>query len=421
MNPFKRPVRWRVPVCIANAAALLLAACGGGGSASPPTPPPVVADLGVTVTNGFGPSNASPHSSVEVWASIDPRNEIVTGWSGATFTGDADEWHASVTVADVDVAVAAASQRIAVVFESVAYSTPTSVAKTARLHIPPAARGMIVFLHGTSGSSRFIEKAEARYVALRAIAQGYAVMAPEAEESQAGDLDGNGKERWFPQLSSTNVDLRALDSLLASLYSSGRLAPGTPLYALGMSNGGAMAVALGAVGASPVASSFPTLRFNAVMSYCAQGRADATVVTQTPTAWHLCANDDNPEVSNTDALATSTALGARGVPTVALLHRASPHYDERFTRVAGVSLAQSRALSAEFRTAGLLDANSFFIVPTGDISTRIAASPAAYPTFVALSGEQQQEVGDQIRVMRAEHAMYSDWAARSLRWFQRFP
>ena len=60
---------------------------------------------------------------------------------------------------------------------------------------------MILFLHGTGGNSNFIESAETRYVALKAISKGYAVLAPEAEESKGGDLDGDGKMRWNVPLS----------------------------------------------------------------------------------------------------------------------------------------------------------------------------------------------------------------------------
>jgi hypothetical protein len=36
------------------------------------------------------------------------------------------------------------------------------------------------------------------------------------------------------------------------------------------------------------------------------------------------------------------------------------------------------------------------------------------PTLVALPGAVRADVVDQIRVMQAEHQMYSDWAAREI-------
>lgn len=248
---------------------------------------------------------------------------------------------------------------------------------------------------------------------------------PEAEESQAGDLDGDGKQRWNAVLDLANVDLRALDSVLATLYTSGRLPAGLPQYVLGMSNGGSMAVAvavaLAAVSGTSGAAQFPRLNFKAAVSYCAQARIDAITTTRTPTAWYLCGNDDNAEVSNTNALANSATLAARGVPTVALLHAATPLFDERFTRVLGVSAAQSRAAVAELRAAGFVDAAGFITTPSGDIASRVQAAPASFPTLSSLSPDQQRDALLQVAVMRAEHAMFSDWSSRTLRWFAQHP
>ena len=80
----------------------------------------------------------------------------------------------------------------------------------------------------------------------------------------------------------------------------------------------------GGVGLASVAAQYPQLRFKAVVSYCAQARADAVAATRTPTAWFLCGNAVNADVSKAGAQANSAALAARGVPTSALLHPATP-------------------------------------------------------------------------------------------------
>lgn len=182
-----------------------------------------------------------------------------------------------------------------------------------------------------------------------------------------------------------------------------------------------MAVALGAVGNSSVAANFPRLRFKAAISYCAQARADATNATLTPTAWYLCANDDNSDVSNTGAQANSATLAARGVATSVALQPATPLYDERFARVAGVTVAQSRAVSQELRAAGFLDGSNFFRTATSDIVAAFTANPAPFPTLRMLSSAQQGGIVSQISVMRAEHEFFSDWSARTLRWFAQYP
>ena len=415
-----RPWRWLTLL-------LLLSACGGGGGGGgsgtgpSPSPPPVAGPLSLTVVNGWGPASLAAASSFEVWADVQPLSEVVTGWTGGTVTSDADEWHATAMAGNTPPTLTANKLQAPVNFETLIYRTPTTVGKTARFFIPAAPKGLVLMLHGSGGTSAFIERTESRYLALKAISQGYAVLAPEAEESVAGDLDGDGKQRWNVPLSLSNVDLQSLNALLDGLYLAGRLPAGLPQYVLGMSNGGSMAVALAAVGDTNGAAAFPRLRFKAAVSYCAQARADAVAVTRTPTAWYLCGNDDNAEVSNTNAQANSASLAGRGVPTAALLHAATPLYDERFLRVLGVSLAQSGALSAELRAAGMLDAAGFFNLASADVAARATASLASFPVLMAMTATQQRGVISQIAVMRAEHEMYADWAGRTLRWFAAYP
>ena len=134
-----------------------------------------------------------------------------------------------------------------------------------------------------------------------------------------------------------------------------------------------------------------------------------------------CSSDDNAEVSNNGALANSASLTARGVSSVALLHAATPLFDERFVRVAGVSTTQSRALAAELRAAGCLDADQRFTQTSSEIVSLATAAPGRFPTLAALTATQQRDVISQIAVMRAEHEMFSDWASRTLRWFAAYP
>ena len=412
-------------------ALVVLVACGGSGSGSDSgsnsdspaiaQPAPAPASYALTVTGGVGSASVAAQGQAEVWASVQPQSEVVVRWTGTGIVSDDEEWHATVAAGSAALAVTAQRIAVPVAFETLVYRAPTTLPKTLRLHIPPSPRGVILMLHGTFGNSAFVEKTEARYVALKAISKGYAVLAPEAEEAVAGDLNGDGKPRWDVALNGSNTDLQALDSLLASLAAGGRLPASPPRCVIGMSNGGAMATALGAVAGSGVAAQYPQLRFKAVVSYCAQARADAVAATRTPTAWFLCGNDDNADVSNAGAQANSAALAARGVPTLALLHPATPLHEQRFMRVAGVAAAQSRGPAADFQAAGLVDAAMLFNTPTADIAAQATAMPTRLPTLSALRPAQQRDVMSQIAVMRAEHEMFSDWASRSLRWFAAYP
>lgn len=383
------------------------------------SPPPAVCTLNrLTVGNGDG-SNVHPAgSTVHVFAAVQPQNQLVTAWAGdASLLDDPDEWHSTLVMPATDAIVSAVVADRPTTLDVSTFTGSTTRPKTVRAKIPPAARGLVFVLHGTGGGNAFITKDEAFYVALRLLEAGYGVLGTEAEEAVAGDLNGDGKERWDPALTTGNVDFANLDALVSGLRAAGTIGPATPLYVLGMSNGGAMSVSLGAIGSSPVAARFPALRFAAAVSFCADGRAAAVAVTTTPSAWLMCANDDNDEVDNAAAAANSAALAARGVPTLFAEHPAAPLYDERFARVPGVSRTASAAMVAEMRSAGFVAPSGFFTLPTDDLVAAVIANPSLLPTFVALPGGVRGDVLGQVKATQAEHQMFSDWASRVVAFF----
>lgn len=424
---------------------ILVAACGGDESSGSPaggsggglgdaaeetttdsgSDGPEQVDAGpysLTVTNGYGSGSYAAGTTVHVWAALRPWDQLLTSWSGeASLLASPVEWHTQLVMPAHDVALDAIVESRNVQFEETSHDGVTGVGKTVLSYVPPSPKGLILFLHGTGGSASMIESAEAKYVALVAVERGYAVLSTEAEEVAAGEPPGgDGKIRWDPSLSESNLDFGNLDSLIAGIRQSGAIGASEPLYALGMSNGGAMALSLGAVAGSSVADSFPNLRFAAVVSHCAGGRASAAEVTTTPTSWWLCENDDNDQVSNEEAVANSGILASRGIPTEVDAHAASPLYDERFTRVEGVDDATSKAVAQELRAAGFVGADSMFVTASDDISAAVQADPAAFPATTALTGAQRVAMLNQLRVMQAEHEMYSDWAHRSIDFFEEY-
>lgn len=73
-----------------------------------------------------------------------------------------------------------------ITFNTRSYTAPTIASKTARFGVPASPRGLIVMLHGSGGSGKFIEQAESRAFALKTISKGYAVLWPESEDVAGG-------------------------------------------------------------------------------------------------------------------------------------------------------------------------------------------------------------------------------------------
>jgi hypothetical protein len=409
-----------VPVVLSALVALVAVGCTGSdpGASSPTTGGS--GEHTVSVEGGFGSRTARVGETVYVWSAVSTSDEVANRWEGdANLLAEPGEWRTSFVMPDRDVELVATSDPQPLVLDLETFTGATTVPKDVRYHFPPDMRGVVLFSHGTGGNSRFIEGDEAFPLALALVADGYGVISTEAEESAAGDLNGNGKERWDTRAVPGNVDLRNLEILFDDFESRGLLGGAVPKFALGMSAGGSFSHFLGTVAATALAPEFPQLRFVAVVGYCADGTASrAAALSTTPTAWFMCSGEDNPDVSNVEARANESRLRGRGVPTEYLENPASPLYDERFTRIDGIDAATSTAMAAELRSAGYVDASGFLVVDGDEIMVAVRDDPSRFPTISA-----QPEVGavrSQLKVMRAEHSMYADATRRNVEFFDRF-
>jgi hypothetical protein len=409
-------------VALAVTVTTLVSACTGSATettvAPSTSPAPTDATFSVEVAGGEGSGRYTPGETVHVWSSVSTVDEVALPWEGdADLLAEPDEWRTTLVMPDRDVRLVAptAPQELTLVTETFVGATDTP--KTVRHALPPDMRGVVLFNHGTGGSSSFIEGDETRPLALALTREGYGVVATEAEEAAGGDADDDGKERWAPGTGPGNVDLANLQILFDDLEARGLVPPGTPKYALGMSAGGAFSHLLGTVAATDSADRFPQLRFEAVVGYCADATGSRSASTSTtPSAWFMCGREDNPEVSNEQAAANEAALRARGVRTRYLENTPTPLPDGRFTRIPGVAPATSAAMVAELRAAGYLDARGFVGTDADEIVAAVFADPASFPTVT--SATRARPLLAQLKAVRAEHGMYADATARTIAFFE---
>ncbi len=363
----------------------------------------------LTVEAGYGSGRYPAGARVHAFAASDPFTEVVTEWRG----GDAHpaEWHLSFEMPDRDLSLTPIAERVELELRE---RTVQGVTTRKRLysHVPEGARGLVFFLHGTGGSADVIQKPAMFQLALRATRLGYAVISPEALETTLGDQNGDGARRWdaTPELA-TNIDAQDILGYAQALVEGGAIAEDAPRFAIGMSNGGAFAVTLGAIAPG----------FTAVVSYCATGRADAFRSTETPTAWFMCANDANETVAaKREAWPDgAAALAERGVRTDYDEHSASPLYPGRFARLRGVGVEASMAAVEELAVAGLLDAEGFLTVDAGEVTRRVEAEPRAFPAIRAVvEAGGLGRVRGELKAAWADHQIYDDWGARTFEFLQ---
>lgn len=364
----------------------------------------------LVVNDGYGSGAYPAGAIVHVWAKFNPYQQLVVGWKGGdNLLKQPKEWHTTFVMPARDVTlspqfVTAQGKLQTLSFQGVKYKKPVLAL------IPPNPKGVILAFHGTGGSHKYLQKLETLYLARIAYRRGYAVVSTDAEEVQAGDTDKNGKIRWNPNIrASNNVDVRNLQLLGTSLVDQKILPKGLPLFAFGMSNGGAMSVSVG-----------EALKMKAVVSYCASGRRDTVAITKTPTMWLMCQKDSNPQVDNSLAKQHHQTLLGRKVPTVYDSNPPSPLYDGRFFRILGINLPTSANIAKELRTNKHVDAKGFFIGSSEAFVKGFQANKKAYPVLSGLKGGLQADVLSQVKIMMADHNMYDDFSSRTIDFFDKY-
>lgn len=374
----------------------------------------------VEITGGYGSGEFVPGEKVHIWSAT--NSESVSGhWSGdVELLTDSKEWATSFIMPGRHVKFQVTQKAVPVKFSFEKFKGSNSSLKEVYYHFPSKMRGMVFIVHGTGGGADFIEKTETRALALTLIDSGFGVVSADAEEVASGDRNNDAKTRWSLKLTESNVDLKNLQALLIDFEKRALIRQDTPKFALGMSNGGAFSVFLGGIAASVVAKDFDRLKFNAVVSYCADANSKSLRKTQTPTAWYMCGHENHPEVSNKEAHENHMRLKRRGVYSEYAEHPATPLYDERFSRLTDVSLQVSKLIVSEIRAAGLVDKNGFFNRNSSEVANFISANAEKFPTTVRLAKSTQRQLFQQIRVMSAEHALYSDFARRNVDFFEKF-
>lgn len=375
----------------------------------------------VGVTGGSGSGRYAPGATVHVWSDVSTTDQVARPWTGdADLLDQPDEWRTTFVMPDRDVSLTANASDQELTLSTEQFLGASATPKAVRYAFPADMEGVVLFSHGTGGSSNFIESTEAFPLALALFARGYGVVSTEAEEIVAGDQTGEGKERWNTRPTADNVDLGNLEILFDDLEARGLIPTGTPKYALGMSAGGAFSHFLGTVGDLAIVDRFPQLRFDAVVSYCADATTTRSATrSTTPSAWFMCEAEDNPEVFNGQARDNEATMRERGIRTEYLENPPSPLYDGRFTRITGITADTSAAMADELRRGGFVDDAGFLNTDADAVTAAVFADPAGFPTIT--SATRARLFQSQLKVMRAEHGMFADATHRTIAFFEDGP
>ena len=365
--------------------------------------PAVLASAAVNVTNGSLGLQLSNGATNDVWANPPALNSVFDRWVGdAHLLANPYAWHTTLVMPQ-DASLTATFKPAPDwsttnhTLNGLAPSDPNAV--NLIYYFPANPAGVIFFFNGARArASGFFTEAESFTFARDAVAAGYAV----ASLDSGGGL---GKS-WDITFSSSNLDVGNVRASLNYFISLGLMTTNTPKFATGMSAGGFFA---------PIPAYY--LQFNACALWCSSGAPRSTGATvfnftTVPTIWNLARNDDlyNHKAFLADATTNLALLAGRGVAGELRENQPSPVYPQRFTRIDGLTAADSQNIHDQLKAAGLLDAVDFLISsPFNNSNHWLGALPGYAPYTNAIQ--------NQLNSCYSEHHFFSDLGNQTLQFF----
>lgn len=345
------------------------------------------------VINGSGGGKYQVGSTVHVWA-----NPYEQGWTFDTWKGetqslpDVRSMHATVIMPAQDVRIEATYKPIPIWRASFASLFSRDV-----YHYFPSSgfKGLIVFFHGSGGDAREWSDlgAERRHFFDDAIADGYTIIA-------LNSTDRVEKQWDLIVPPASNSDLEAVEAILTAFQADGTLSVDTPIYGVGMSQGGRFAT---------LASFALNMKASAV--WVGAGHVEVMEVTTVPTIWCLAEHDliiDRQEV-----FAQYQKLLDRGADASFYVNSPTPLYPLYFVNTE-IDKVASTQLFSELLSHEYLD-EDYFLVENPRLSGWEKHIGLEYSETVRL------DIQDRLLVAYAEHAFYSDCDHRVLDFFNSHP
>ncbi|MBC7797241.1 MAG: hypothetical protein H7Z37_10250, partial [Pyrinomonadaceae bacterium] len=261
---------------------------------------------------------------------------------------------------------------------------------------PQNVRGLLFRFHGTGGSgASFFDKSEDRIAANDFVAAGFAVVSLDS----ANRVD----KQWSTAQPPNNPDLANIQAVINSFVSRGLITSATPIFTLGMSNGGAF---------SPRAAYFLSVsgaNIKGAAVYCAQGNTFAAQ-SNVPTTWNIAQYDGNIGASGNQAALTAfqTVFG-RGIAAQYNVNVPSPLYVQRFTRISGLTVNDSQIIYNSLKNNGFLDGNDYLIQDPGTSNWQ-SVIPTVYSSY-------RGDIADQLSACYAAHQFFGDYNNRVISFF----
>ncbi|MFZ1678963.1 MAG: hypothetical protein WAT91_16895 [Saprospiraceae bacterium] len=371
----------------------------------------------LVVENGYGSGDYSVGDTIHIWAAESSVTEVFKTWEGQiSFLADPEEWHTTLIMPNHDVAVVALNKSLphGAGFTEVHIMGRDTI-KRVFYYFPPggSARGVVWLLHGTGGdATQFVERFESRFFANRLMADSFAVITMESEETTKNkDLDLSGTIRWqYTPDSINNVDIANIRAIRDTFIAHGAILPGMPQLAAGFSAGGSLSVMIAWV-----------LQWKAAVNHNTPGPGICADVSRIPTLFSMTYRDHHPDVGpegNIEAADNYQKFLARDVCSEFYMFRPIPLHPERFRRYPGITNIISLGLYNELKTNNCLNERNYLTVGPDDVQLLAINNPLSWPVANSLTPSQQFFVHDQLQYIWSAHYFHSDFSGKDLRFLK---
>ncbi len=272
--------------------------------------------------------------------------------------------------------------------------------------MPESPSGLVFLFHGSRGSADFALRDTVQDILDPLFAAGFGIVASES-------ADRTNVRRWLNQPADTdgNVDLAFMLGLHTHLIGSTPITEETPVFTMGMSNGGGFATLFGIVAKAegrPVA---------AIANYMgplpASGRALVRQGVQVPPLFMVLAENDGL-VNNDNILKGVAFLKAQGARVDVYTATPVPVTAEAIVPLTDFPLARAQAFVAFLTERGLIDAGGNRLYNKGQALTREMLQDLR--PMMDESGFGRQAF-NAVLILWAGHRMRSDYADEQIRFF----
>ncbi|MBL9213000.1 MAG: hypothetical protein JNL92_21240, partial [Opitutaceae bacterium] len=379
-------------------------------------------DVAVTVQRGSGGGTYRAGSRVSIFADPPAAGEVFDQWTGDTDVLDGGAVaptlaRTTLTLPTRPVTLTAtyrpAPAWAPAVLRNFNPSLPAAAAGTSgsgaapalTYHVPGDATGLVFLLHdaGGSGADWFARPEPALFVR-DLVAAGFGVAAVDSVNRTAGT--------WATATTlAANADALNHAAALDRLLANGVITAATPVFLVGVGNGGDAAARV----AELLAAGPPARPVRGTVLYLAAGNETLAATSRVPQLYALAANDETLGAAGLAAAReNSRLLLGRGVATGVVNQTVSPLLPGRL-RMLGLGDPEFTATDAEaiwtaVKQAGALDANHY-----------VQALPAAATLATALPATQRarvRDVLDQLAVAAAGRTFSADSNRRVLNFLQ---